>query len=556
MSVRVKRVVWFWTRATALAAGLVGLTVGTFPVLADEPAEVAIAAPCQSFVGVVKNAVDSARVGLVADNAAFICYVCSQDEAFNQSSARWVRGTVTGGKIEGKSPDGAVTLQGTIGTESAEGSITVGGKVMTFAAALPDERTYAGLYRCEEKTDATDYVAGWVVDEDDFVAGAVQNRQNRQISNPPGVPSAQQKQPKQPDPNPNPKGDIVSPRAGGRNGQQPRGGKQAPNLDAGPGAGVGGQQVTDPKNPATGAGKKFTAADYQAQIQEISTNLEKKGGSPLLAMTIQQVRRFVSGATPSGPLETKTFARLARIPGGTLEKYLKNWDAIPVAARQRILGPAGSQVDPNTPLTGELVKRIAAFGPQSAAAPENSPRVASVRFTQLTCVNPADVRKDEVFYTTLVASGTTGFSNVSETYRGIKKGESRNLSARDSQFWPAANTTAQTSSDIAIGVALFDDDSGVRGAVVNLLRGLGDVAGDIAASFGGSGLGIASGIQNLLEGTAAAVDTARFIGADAIVVKPNKQAVGANGQAKTEMRFLRPGALNTVDYRFKGLLVN
>lgn len=555
MSVRVKRVVWFWTRATALAAGIVGLTVGDLPVLADEPAEVAVAAPCQSFVGVVKNAVDSARVGIVADNAAFICYVCSQDEAFNQSSARWVRGTVTGGKIEGKSPDGALTLRATIGADTAAGSITVGGSVMTFAATLPDERTYAGLYRCEEKTAATDYVAGWIVDEDDRVAGAVQNRQNRQITNPPGVPSAQQKQPKQPNLNPNPEGDVVSPRAGGRNGAPPTGGKQVPNLNAGQGAGVGGQQVTDPKNPATGAGKKFTAADYQVQIQEISTNLGKKGGSPLLAMTIQQVRRFTSGATPSGPLETKTFARLARIPGGTLEQYLKNWDAIPKATRDRILGPAASQVDPNTPLTGELVSRLAAFGQQLAAAAANAPKVASVRFTQLTCVNPADVRKDEVFYTALVASGATGFSNVSETYKGIKKGESRNFNARDSQFWPAANTNAQTSSDTAIGVALFDDDSGVRGAVVNLLRGLGDVAGDIASSTGG-GLGVASGIQNLLEGVAAAVDTARFIGADAIVVKPNKQAVGANGQTKTEMRFLRSGALNTVDYRFKGLLVN
>ena len=122
-------------------------------------------------------------------------------------------------------------------------------------------------------------------------------------------------------------------------------------------------------------------------------------------------------------------------------------------------------------------------------------------------------------------------------------------------FWPAANATTQAVNEIAIGVGVFDDDSRVRGAVVSLLRGLADVAGDIASTFDGDGLGIAVGLQNCLEGTAAAIDSARFIGSDTIVVRPNKQSVGTNGQAKTELRFLRSGN-NTVDYRFKGLIIN
>ncbi len=223
-----KRLFSRFAATAALAAGIAALSVSDVPLLADNPPDASIAASSQTFVGDVKNAVDTARIGLVADQSSFVLYVCSQDEAFNKTSARWVRGIVTNGKFEGKSPDSALTVRGTIGMEAAEGTITVGGNEMTFAAKLPDERTFAGLYRCEEKDTTNDYIAGWVVDEDDAVAGAIQNRQNKQITNPPGV-AAQQK--------PNPKGNVVS----------PRGGNRIPNLDVGQGTGVGGQQVTDPK---------------------------------------------------------------------------------------------------------------------------------------------------------------------------------------------------------------------------------------------------------------------------------------------------------------------
>jgi hypothetical protein len=145
------------------------------------------AAPARSFVGPVSDAVESARVGVVADAKNFILYVCSTDEAFNKTSARWARGTVANGAFEGKSPDGALTVKATLGGDAVKGSLTVAGKMMAFTAAVADERTYAGLYRCEEKDGPNDYVAGWVVDEDDFVAGNVQNRQTGRIQVPPGA---------------------------------------------------------------------------------------------------------------------------------------------------------------------------------------------------------------------------------------------------------------------------------------------------------------------------------------------------------------------------------
>jgi hypothetical protein len=514
-------------------------------------------APAQTFVGPVPEAVESARVGVVADGKNFVLYLCSTDEAFNRSSARWARGAVANGAMEGKSPDGAMTVKATVAADAVKGTLTVGGKALAFTATRADGRTYAGLYRCEEKDGPNDYVAGWVVDEDDFVAGNVQNRQTGRFQVPPGagrpnaggaVPGTQQGGGARP----------PAPGTGGRP-QPPRGGNTPPNLNPGTGTGVNGQQVTDPRNPATGVGKKLTPQDLQNQIGVIATNLERAGGSPLLGLTIQQVRRFLSGARPSGPLETKTFARMGRVPRGTLAEYVRNWDALPAATRQRILGPQGGQADPATPLTGEVIRSVLGNrgGPSGAADPNATAaaRVSSVRFLQLKCDNPADARKDEIFYTCLVSSGTIAFDNVSDIYKGIKRGDVKNFSARDSQFWPRFNTNAQATSDIAVAVGLYDDDSGIRRVVVDLLTTLGDVAGDISANSGQTGTAVATGFQNFLEGSAAVVGSARFIGADAMVVRPNKQVVGTNNAAKSSLVFTRNG-VNDVVYRFQSIQVN
>ena len=56
-----------------------------------------------TFVGPVQCGEKTARIGLVADGDSYLAYVCSQDEAFNRDHARWFKGTVAGGKLEGKS---------------------------------------------------------------------------------------------------------------------------------------------------------------------------------------------------------------------------------------------------------------------------------------------------------------------------------------------------------------------------------------------------------------------------------------------------------------------
>lgn len=510
------------------------------------PAQSDGSAPAKTFVGPVTGAVESARVGVVADGTNFMLYVCSTDETFNKTSARWARGPVANGVCEGKSPDGAMAVKAAVAADTVKGTLTVAGKAMAFTATLADERTYAGLYRCEEKDGAFDYVAGWVVDEADFVAGNVQNRQTGRVQVPPGAGRPGQ-------------GGIVSPRNTNAGNQPPRGGNVPPNLNPGTGTGVRGQQVTNPQTPPTGAGKKITAQESQDNLVVIATNLERKGGSPLLALTIHQVRRFNAGTRPANELEQKTFARLARIPKATLLDYEKNWEKIPLATRQRILGPRGRNVDPATPLTGDLSRSVLGLreGGSGATNPNapNAPTINSVRFTQFQCVIPADVRKDEVFYTCLVASGTTAFDNVSDIYKGIKKGDTKNFTARDSQFWPRFNTSTKASGEISIGVGLYDDDSGLRRAIVDVLSGLGDVAGDIAANAGANGGAVANGFQNFLESSAAAISSVRFIGSDSVVIKPNQTAVDANGSPKNQLRFVKTGVVSA-DYRFLGLQVN
>src|SRR5205085_8773416 len=97
----------------------------------------------------------------------------------------WVRGPVAGGRFEAASPDGSMTLAGAVRGDRAEGTVTCKAGALTFSAALGRiEETLAGLYRAEEKDDDQDYVAGWVVDEDGNVAGAVQDRKNKQVLTP------------------------------------------------------------------------------------------------------------------------------------------------------------------------------------------------------------------------------------------------------------------------------------------------------------------------------------------------------------------------------------
>src|SRR5687767_5081290 len=78
----------------------------------NEPAAPA-AGGATSYIATMTGAPASARVGLVLEGSKFVVYVCSLDDAFNLTSARWYEGELTDGKtITGTSADG-VTLNAT-----------------------------------------------------------------------------------------------------------------------------------------------------------------------------------------------------------------------------------------------------------------------------------------------------------------------------------------------------------------------------------------------------------------------------------------------------------
>ena len=244
----------------------------------------------------------TARIGVVADDGMMVAYVCSQDETFNTANARWFTGTVANGKLSGKSPDGR-TLTGTMTGNGIEGQIANGDGTLPFRAKLCDTTgTMAGLYRAEEKDGEHDYVAGWVVDEDDHVAGAVNQRGQKKIQTP----------------------------------KPPAGPGAAANLS--PRQGVQAQPIVSPRDPQSVKGKKtrrFTQEDSDAKLAALQNDLGAQGGSATLAAVINQVKRFTSGAKPEGPIEAATFAKLAKLPKAQLQDYVKNWDGLPAQIRQQ-----------------------------------------------------------------------------------------------------------------------------------------------------------------------------------------------------------------------------
>src|SRR5205823_3672779 len=130
-------------------------------------------APARSFVGALDGAPRSARVAVVVQGGRFLVYVCSQDAEFNRGNARWFQGDLGPGGEVRASADG-LELRGSVTAEQASGMVTgPDRKPMRFAARRVPANGDAGLYRSETKADGTEFVAGWIVDLDDNVAGAV-----------------------------------------------------------------------------------------------------------------------------------------------------------------------------------------------------------------------------------------------------------------------------------------------------------------------------------------------------------------------------------------------
>src|SRR6266542_2831704 len=101
-----------------------------------------------SYIATLAGAPSNARVGIVVEDGKFKAYVCSLDDAFNLTSARWYEGELdANGGFQLASPDG-VEMKGLIKGNQFTGTLLNTEKVsMAFNGTAVTSGPPAGLYR-------------------------------------------------------------------------------------------------------------------------------------------------------------------------------------------------------------------------------------------------------------------------------------------------------------------------------------------------------------------------------------------------------------------------
>lgn len=118
-----------------------------------------------SFVGKVQGS--EAFIAFVAKDSKVLAYLCDGSKL-----ADWFRLVHdSSGAVEGRS-SGGVQLQAKIGAQEIKGTVTLAdGKALEFSAAPISGE--AGLYRTESRIGGTDYLGGWIVDQQGQQRGAL-----------------------------------------------------------------------------------------------------------------------------------------------------------------------------------------------------------------------------------------------------------------------------------------------------------------------------------------------------------------------------------------------
>lgn len=132
-------------------------------------------AGAQSYIATIAGAPASARVGIVVEGNQFAVYVCSLDDGFNLTTARWYTGTIdASGNVSGVSPDG-VEFKGTVKDNQFTGTIVdTTQTTWNFSGNLVPAGGAAGLYRGTGQYNGQDIVIGAVISADGSFASTVQ----------------------------------------------------------------------------------------------------------------------------------------------------------------------------------------------------------------------------------------------------------------------------------------------------------------------------------------------------------------------------------------------
>lgn len=480
--------------------------------------------PFTTYVGEIRGAPDSARIAFVVEGDKFVTYVCSGDQAFNDTFSRWYRGDVKDGAMS--ATVGEIELSATVKDGAVVGALKKDKAHEFTARAIPGDAN-AGLFRAADKLGDGDVIFGWIVDEKGGVVGTAGKKNG----------------PVQTLPAPKGGGNIV----GVVDGKKVAAGKVTGAAN----------------NPNTTQKRKFDEAARTQLIQDVAVEEKAAGGNVVQAMVLHQMRRFVAGKKAETKLEEKVFAALAKAPKDTLQTYLKNWDKLPVATRDAMLGTAGKQLDADKALdsaqTKKLVKempRLAKlkFGGNKGAAPQPG-AVKGLNITTVKCVNetnPEFFGQDEVFALHAVVVGTTGpVFKQTAVLREFDGGVTQLFSATDKVVFPQPGLSPTQGAEITVVTTLFEDDGAVLIQVLNALKPLIETAIIIVLESVAEAKDIPlddaakealkTGVQGAVNGAIAALGNllVQPLGSDIVVVKPNGTVVGTNGAAKNKMTFKR-----------------
>jgi hypothetical protein len=139
----------------------------------------------QTFIARLSGAPDSARVVVVVEDGKFDAYICSLDDPFNLTTARWYKGEIAANDgFQGNSTDG-VTLAGSINGHHFSGKVTnTEGETFTFEGEAVSAGGPAGLYRGVGTYNGEEVIVGSVVAEDGTFAATAQFRDKFEFVSP------------------------------------------------------------------------------------------------------------------------------------------------------------------------------------------------------------------------------------------------------------------------------------------------------------------------------------------------------------------------------------
>jgi hypothetical protein len=131
-------------------------------------------AASRTFLGMLDGAPKNSLIAVVVEGSEVLAYACSEDENFNKTNSRWLRGAAAEGALQAAN-DG-VKLEAKIGEDAVAGTLTgPDKKELKFTATPAGEN--GGLFRAEGKVGDEEHVAGWIADGRGTVVGSHHHKQ-------------------------------------------------------------------------------------------------------------------------------------------------------------------------------------------------------------------------------------------------------------------------------------------------------------------------------------------------------------------------------------------